>query len=102
MSGRCEGSDGEEECACLSCCCGSEVCRVLSPSSVYEKDAPHVSAALWKYLEESHLPLLGICYGLQEIAYHYGGTVASCEHREYGHALVGIVDNLSGEGRVLI
>ena len=53
-------------------------------------------------VEESHLPLLGICYGLQEIAYHYGGTVASCEHREYGHALVGIVDNLSGEGRVLI
>ena len=45
---------------------------------------------------------MGICYGLQEIAYHYGGTVASCEHREYGHALVGIVDNLSGEGRVLI
>ena len=30
LSGRCEGSDGEEECACLSCCCGSEVCRVLS------------------------------------------------------------------------
>lgn len=71
------------------------------PSSVYEKDAPHVSAALWKYIEESHFPLLGICYGLQEIAYHYGGTVAPCDHREYGHALVGIVDNLSGNARVL-
>ena len=67
------------------------------PSSVYEKDAPHVSDALWKYLEESHLPLLGICYGLQEIAYHYGGSVAPCGHREYGHALVEVVDNLSGD-----
>ena len=63
---------------------------------MYEKDAPHVSEALWKYLEESGIPLLGICYGLQEIAHHYGGTVAPCARREYGHAMVGIVDSLSG------
>lgn len=52
--------------------------------------------ALWKYIEESKIPLLGICYGLQEIAHHYGGCVAPCDHREYGHAMVGIVDSLSG------
>lgn len=65
---------------------------------MYEKDAPHVSEALWTYLEESHIPILGICYGLQEIAHHYGGTVAPCPRREYGHAMVGMVDSLSGSG----
>ena len=63
---------------------------------MYEKDAPHVSEELWKYIEEKHIPLLGICYGLQEIAHHFGGTVASCDHLEYGHAMVGIVESLSG------
>ncbi|KAK8816124.1 GMP synthase [Blastocystis sp. ATCC 50177/Nand II] len=69
------------------------------PSSVYEKDAPHVSEELWKFIEEKNIPLLGICYGLQEIAHHYGGVVASCDHREYGHAMVGVVESLSEEER---
>ena len=63
---------------------------------MYEKDAPHVSEELWTFIEEKQIPLLGICYGLQEIAYHYGGTVAPCDHREYGHAQVGVVKGLSG------
>ena len=29
------------------------------------------------------LPVLGICYGLQEIAHAMGGKVAPAEHREY-------------------
>jgi GMP synthase-like glutamine amidotransferase len=33
-----------------------------SPYSVYEKDAPHVDPKLW----ELNVPILGICYGLQE------------------------------------
>ena len=32
------------------------------------------------------MPVLGICYGLQEIAWTLGGEVAPCDHREYGHA----------------
>ena len=32
------------------------------------------------------VPLLGICYGAQYLADHYGGTVASSEKREYGKA----------------
>ena len=63
---------------------------------MYEKDAPHVSEELWKFIEEKQVPLLGICYGLQEIAHHYGGVVAPCDHREYGHAMVGIVKGLEG------
>lgn len=66
------------------------------PSSVYEKDAPHVSEELWTFIEEKQLPVLGICYGLQEIADHYGGSVASCGHREYGPAEVRVVKDLSG------
>lgn len=55
-----------------------------------------MSEELWKFIEEKEIPLLGICYGLQEIAHHYGGVVASCDHREYGHAMVGVVESLSG------
>jgi len=52
------------------------------PYSVYEKDAPHASEDIWKV----GLPVLGICYGLQEMALHHGGKVDQGEHREYGHA----------------
>ncbi|KAJ3364729.1 GMP synthase (glutamine-hydrolyzing) [Allomyces arbusculus] len=55
-----------------------------SPYSVYDKDAPHVDPAVW----ELGLPILGICYGLQEMAWTMGGKVAPCAHREYGHATV--------------
>ncbi len=52
------------------------------PSSVYDADAPHACDALW----EMEVPLLGICYGLQELTQAFGGQVASSERREYGHA----------------
>ncbi|KAI9184483.1 GMP synthase (glutamine-hydrolyzing) [Blastocladiella emersonii ATCC 22665] len=55
-----------------------------SPYSVYDKDAPHVDPAVW----ELGVPILGICYGLQEMAWTNGGEVAPCAHREYGHATV--------------
>ncbi len=71
------------------------------PSSVYDKDAPHVDPAVW----EMGVPILGICYGLQEIAWTLGGKVAPCDHREYGHANLivdgdrksKLFDGLSGE-----
>jgi GMP synthase (glutamine-hydrolysing) len=52
------------------------------PYSVYEADAPHVDPAVF----ELDVPILGICYGLQEIAWHYGKNVSAGERREYGHA----------------
>merc|ERR1712093_516005 len=52
------------------------------PYSVYEADAPHVDPAIF----ELGVPILGICYGLQEIAWHHGKNVIAGTEREYGHA----------------
>ncbi|KAF2709090.1 GMP synthase [Pleomassaria siparia CBS 279.74] len=52
------------------------------PYSVYADDAPHVDPAVF----ELDVPILGICYGMQEIAWHFGKNVLAGEKREYGHA----------------
>ena len=52
------------------------------PSSVYEKNAPLPSASIFSL----GVPILGICYGLQIIAYMNGGQVRAATHREYGRA----------------
>ncbi|KAJ3090680.1 GMP synthase (glutamine-hydrolyzing), partial [Quaeritorhiza haematococci] len=52
------------------------------PFSVYDADAPHVDPEVWNL----NVPVLGICYGLQEIAWSRGGKVAPADKREYGHA----------------
>ncbi|KAL1916282.1 uncharacterized protein VTP21DRAFT_5899 [Calcarisporiella thermophila] len=57
-----------------------------SPYSVYDKDAPRVDPAVFEY----GVPVLGICYGLQEMTTYLGGKVEACDHREYGHALLNI------------
>jgi GMP synthase (glutamine-hydrolysing) len=54
------------------------------PSSVYAPDAPLAPA----YIYESHLPVLGICYGMQVITKQLGGQVTPGTKREYGHAVM--------------
>ena len=54
------------------------------PCSVYDADAPAADPALLAL----GVPVLGICYGLQFIVHHLGGTVKSAPAREYGHAEV--------------
>ena len=56
------------------------------PYSVYSKDAPHVDPDVFTL----DVPILGICYGLQEIAWHHGRNVLAGEKREYGHATLQI------------
>ena len=53
-----------------------------SPCSVTAPDAPQVDLRGIK----GRLPLLGICYGAQYLAHHYGGAVESAGSREYGRA----------------
>ncbi len=52
------------------------------PASVYAKSAPVPDARLYTL----NLPILGICYGLQVIAKHFGGKVELAKAREYGRA----------------
>ncbi len=55
------------------------------PSSVYESDAPHLAAGLWNLFYEHRIPVLGICYGLQEMMWALGGKVEPGSKREFGH-----------------
>ena len=57
------------------------------PASVYEPDAP----TLPPYVLDSGLPVLGICYGMQLLAYNLGGRVAPAQAREYGPAEIEIL-----------
>ena len=52
------------------------------PKSVYEDGAPYIQ----KYIFESGLPILGICYGMQALTHALGGQVDSSAQREYGPA----------------
>ncbi len=54
------------------------------PTSVYEKGAPLAPPAVY----ESGIPILGICYGMQAIAYQLGGGVHPSARQEYGHAIL--------------
>jgi len=56
------------------------------PHSVYDADAPHLKQEVWKVFEEKSLPVLGICYGLQEICHTLGGQVEPGAKREFGNA----------------
>ncbi len=58
------------------------------PSSVYEPDAPLPEPGIF----ELGVPVLGICYGMQVMAYMLGGEVAKAQKREYGRAEI-IVDD---------
>ena len=52
------------------------------PNSVYEADAP----SLPQRVIDADVPILGICYGLQLLAHHFGGQVVSSREKEYGPA----------------
>ena len=58
------------------------------PASVYEPGAPQAPA----YIYESHLPVLGICYGMQVLTKQLGGQIAPGTKREYGHAVLHLSD----------
>ncbi len=61
------------------------------PSSVFGNEAPEFDEAILN----ASMPILGICYGLQLLAHHHGGSVESTGHGEYGFAEIEI-DNQEG------
>ena len=55
-----------------------------SPSSVRDEKAPQVELSGIK----GKFPLLGVCYGAQYLAQHFGGEVKPSATREYGRAML--------------
>lgn len=53
-----------------------------SPASVHDSDAPRPDPSVY----ELGVPILGICYGHQVLADHFGGAVAPSQEREFGKA----------------
>ena len=54
------------------------------PASVTEAETPRVAPEVF----ELGVPVLGICYGMQAMAEHFGGEVVNADHHEYGYAQV--------------
>jgi GMP synthase (glutamine-hydrolysing) len=50
------------------------------PASVFSDHAPQIDPEIFGM----GIPVLGICYGVQLMAYHLGGAVEFSDHREYG------------------
>ncbi|EHM01266.1 glutamine-hydrolyzing GMP synthase [Lentilactobacillus parafarraginis] len=59
------------------------------PNSVYEEGALRVDPDVFKL----GIPILGICYGMQLMAYTLDGKVEKADNSEYGHADIDITAN---------
>lgn len=58
------------------------------PASVYDKGAPQIDPGIFSL----GIPVLGICYGLMQMAHHLGGQVQFSGRREYGSGKLQITD----------
>jgi len=58
------------------------------PKSVSETGAPKSDPGVMSL----GVPVLGICYGMQLMTDTLGGRVAPAAHREFGHAMVHVID----------
>ena len=59
-----------------------------SPFSVKDDKAPLIDLTSVK----AKIPILGVCYGAQYLAHHYGGQVMPSKTREYGRANLSFVE----------
>ncbi len=57
------------------------------PSSVYDSGAPFITKEIFNI----DVPFLGICYGMQIMAYLLSGEVKPAKNREYGHSKLAII-----------
>lgn len=62
-----------------------------SPFSVRDEKAPRPDLSAIK----GSYPLLGVCFGAQYLAHHFGGEVKASNKREYGRANLAFVDRES-------
>ena len=57
------------------------------PSSVYAEGAPKLDTRIY----EMGIPILGICYGMQLLAFDLGGTVTQSNSKEYGRTHLNVI-----------
>src|SRR5947208_15109957 len=57
-------------------------------ASVYDKVAPEIDPGIFSLV----IPVLGVCYGLMQMAHHLGGQVVFTGRREYGPGVLQITD----------
>lgn len=62
------------------------------PASVYAEGAPHMDPAIF----ELGIPVLGFCYGIQEMAQRLGGDIPHTDIGEYGFAKLTLADEAAG------
>ena len=58
------------------------------PMSVYVDDAPQLDPEILNL----GIPVLGICYGMQSLALHLGGTVARTDLSEFGKTALSVLE----------
>lgn len=78
------------------------------PESVGLDDSPTIPQTVF----DLDVPLLGICYGMQAMAAHFGGAVEPSDEKEFGYAevalgarcrlLEGIEDRVDASGKALL
>jgi len=59
------------------------------PASVMENASPRAPQLVF----EMGVPVLGICYGQQTLCAQLGGRVAPSDHREFGRAIIDVIDD---------
>lgn len=64
------------------------------PNSVYEENSPKYSNEIY----ELGVPVLGICYGSQLMAYSLGGKISKADKREYGKTEITVENSLLFDG----
>ncbi len=57
------------------------------PGSVYDEKALRIDPEIFTL----DIPILGICYGMQLLVQHHGGTIEKTEKREYGSATIQVL-----------
>ena len=89
----CEIRSHDIERADLEAFAASGIILSGGPESVTLTENPRPCDSVY----ELGIPVLGICYGMQSMAEHFGGAVLSSDHREFGYAQV----NVCGDSALL-
>ena len=68
------------------------------PASVYAPDAPQCDPGLF----DLGVPVMGICYGIQIMAFQLGGEVTPTERKEFGRAEIHVTVRLFARPKSMV